>query len=344
MALSLLLAACTTAPSSDQQTRPIVPTLPAELPAVPTQDELALRSIVLQQGRLYRVAAPLLVNNAELCKAHARYLLGFAARNRYSYSSAYQPAAQKVLRLGDKLQVMDVLAGSGAAKAGVLPRDVLLSVEDKPFPEGENADRQTAAVLAPLVAGRSALKLKVQRNGRDMLLHVPLTHTCAFGMELGNTDNIVTFSDGYRILVSRGMMQFAGSDEELAYVLAREIAHNVLSHRKGQEPGAAIGSLIDNLTRIHPDLNMMNSTDGLTPMPQKQDAQADRLAIYMLARAGYNLDGIVPLAHRLASNQPSAARHSYGAMHPVTPFRIAAMERTLKEVRAKQARGTALLP
>ena len=321
-----------------------MPTAPAELPAVPTQDELALRSIVLQQSRLYHVAAPLLVNNAELCKAHARYLLGFAARNRYSYSSAYQPAAQKVLRLGDKLQVMDVLAGSGAARAGVLPRDVLLMVEDKPFPEGEHAERHTAAILAPLVAGRSAVKLTVQRNGRDALLHVPLTHTCAFGMELGNTDNIAAFSDGYRILVSRGMLQFAGSDDELAYVLAREIAHNVLSHRKGQETGAAVSSLIDNLTRIHPDLNMMNSTGGLTPMPQKLDAQADRLAFYMLARAGYNLDSVVPFVRRLASNQPPAARHSYGAIHPVTPFRITAMERTMKEIRAKQARGTALLP
>lgn len=341
--MSLLLAACTTAPT-DQQAKPVIPTGPAELPAVPTQDELALRSIVIQQSRLYRVAAPLLVNNAELCKSHARYLLGFAARNRYSYSSAYQPAAQKVLRLGDKLQVMDVLAGSGAARAGVLPRDVLLAVEDKPFPEGEHAERQTAAILAPLITGRSAIKLTVQRNGRDALLHVPLTHTCAFGMELGNTDTVTAFSDGYRILVSRGMTQFADSDDELAYVLAKEIAHNILSHRKGQETYASFGSLIDNLTRIHPDLNMMNSVSGMTPMPQKLDTQADRLAFYMLARAGYNLDSIVPFVQRLASNQSPAARHSYGALHPVTPFRIMSMEKTMKEIRAKQARGKTLLP
>ncbi len=342
MMMPLLLAACATTPPADKPVKPIVSMPPAELPAVPTQDELTLRSIVLLQDRLYRVAAPLLVNNADLCKAHARPLLGFSARNRYSYASAYQPAARKVLRLGDKLQVMDVLGGSGAAKAGVRSGDVLLSIDNTPFPEGEQAERQTAAVLAPLVNGRSAVSLTVQRNGRDAMLHVPLTYACAFGMELGNTDNVVAFSDGYRILVSRGMLQFAATDDELAYVLAREMAHNVLFPRKGPTAGAAVGSLIDNLTRVHPDLNMMNSTGAMTPMPQKLDVQADRLAVYLLARAGYNLDGIVPFSRRIA--QPPAARYGYGVMHPVTPYRIAAMERAVKEIRAKQARGTTLLP
>lgn len=342
VAMSLLLAACTTPP--EQQAKPVVQLPPAELPAVPTQDELVLRSIVLMQSRLYRVAAPLLVNNAELCKSHARHLLGFAARNRYSYSLAYQAVAQKAIRLGDRLQVMDVLAGSGAARAGVLPGDVLLAVEGKPLPEGEQAERLTASILAPMVNGRAAINLTVQRLGRDTMLHVPLTRSCAFGIELGNTDHLVALSDGHRILVSRGMVQFAGTDEELAYVLAKEIAQNVLARRKSRETGAAIGDLIDNLTRIHPDLHMVNSAGGLKAMPHKQEAQADRLAFYLLARAGYGLDGVVPFVRKLAAEPNGAGHHHYGVLHPVTPSRIAAMDKSAKEVIARQGRSMALLP
>ncbi|MGZ3254903.1 MAG: peptidase M48, partial [Burkholderiaceae bacterium] len=46
----------------------------------------ALQSLVTQQDRLDRVAAPLLVNNPEICKDNARNLLGFTAKNKYSYS------------------------------------------------------------------------------------------------------------------------------------------------------------------------------------------------------------------------------------------------------------------
>ena len=41
----------------------------------PAPDEEALRELVALQDRLDRVAAPLLVNNAPLCKGNARHLL-----------------------------------------------------------------------------------------------------------------------------------------------------------------------------------------------------------------------------------------------------------------------------
>src|SRR5690606_10805463 len=52
-----------------------------------------LQQLVSQQDRLYRVAAPLMVHNAELCKDNARNLLGFTAKNRYSYSAELTGAA-----------------------------------------------------------------------------------------------------------------------------------------------------------------------------------------------------------------------------------------------------------
>ena len=342
---ALLLAACaTTSAPPDLPARPAAPSVSVAQPAPPTPEELALQSLATMQNRLYRVAAPLIVNNPQLCKSQARNLLGFTAKNRYSYSNEYIAAAQKVLGLGDKLQVMGVLAGSGAANAGVRTGDVLLSVEDRVLPEGENAERQAASILAPLVTGRSSVKIAVLRGGSNVTLNVPLTNACAYGFELGNTDNVTAYADGYRVLVSRGMMKFARTDDELAYVLAKEMAHNTLGHPARQRTSATVGGIIDNLTRIRPDMSTMSGLAGVKPMPQELDAIADRLSLYMLVRAGYSIDDTIPFWRRLATQYPPTVLNAYTAMHPGTNFRVAAMGRTLKDIKAKQAANKPMMP
>jgi beta-barrel assembly-enhancing protease len=340
----LALAACATTSAPPAQTpQASEPARPAA-PPVSNAEQDALNALVQHQERLYRVSAPLLVNNADLCRGSARNLLGFTAKNKYSYSADFINAAQNALGLNERLQVMGVLAGSGAARAGVRRGDILLSVEDKPLPEGENAERQAATVLAPLVTGRSSVKLVVVRNNANTTLTVPLTYACAFGIELGNSDNVIAYADGHRALVTRGMMNAVQSDEELAYVLAKELAHNALSHASRQRMSATLGGIIDNLVRIRPDMSTMVGMAGVRPMPQDLDAMADKLSLYMLVRAGYKIDAAVPFWKRMAAQYPAAMLNGYTALHPATDYRIAAMEKAIADIKAKQVAKKPLMP
>lgn len=344
--VAMLLAACATTTVSQLPSDAPAgePARPVSQPAVVTADQQALQALVTLQDRLYRVAAPLLVNNPELCKGNARNLLGFTAKNKYSYSADFVNAAQKSLGLDDRLQIMGVLAGSGAARAGIRRGDTLIAVEDKVLPDGESAEREAAAILAPMMAGRTNVALSVLRNGANVSLNVPLTHACAFGVELGNTDNVVAYADGHRILITRGMLNAVRSDDELAYVMAKEMAHNALSHATKLRMSATIGGIIDNLTRIRPDMSIMAGLAGIRPMPQDLDAMADKLSLYMLVRAGYKIDQVVPFWQRMASQYPATMLNSYTALHPSTAYRVAAMEKTLKDISVKQARKKPLLP
>lgn len=345
---ALLFAACATTiptpPPATTAQRPAEPAAPAAPPAAPTAEELALQALVPLQDRLYRVAAPLLVNNPELCKNTARNLLGFTANNRYSFSEDYAAAAQRLFGLGERLQVTGVLEGSGAARADVRRGDVLLAIEDQEMPQGGNAERQAATVLAPLMSGRSAVKLTVLRGDATVTLNVPLTYACAFGVEVGNTDNVTAYADGHRVLITRGMMNAVRSDEELAYVMAKEMAHNALTHAARLRMSATIGGIIDNLTRMRPDMSTMVGLAGVKPLPQDLDAMADKLALYMLARAGYRLEGVVPFWQRMAVQYPPTVLTAYTAMHPSTAYRVAVMQKTLRDIKMKQAAKKPLLP
>jgi hypothetical protein len=349
--IALLLTACATAPlpptSLPQQPAEPQQSQQSQQPAVPpptSAEANALRALVAQQDRLYRVAAPLLVSNPQLCRNQARNLLGFTAKNKYSYSSEYIDAAQKLFGMGEPLKVTGVLAGSGAARAGLQRGDELLAVEDKPMPQGTNAERQAASIIGPLLTGRTSVRLTILRNDSSTAIDVPLTPACAFGIELGNADIVNTYGDGYRVLVTRGMMNFVRSDNELAYVMAKEMAHNALAHANRQRMSATIGGIIDNLIRIEPDMSTMVGMAGVRPMPPELDAAADRLSLYMLARAGYDIDGAAGFWQRLAAQYPATALTGYTALHPALPFRLQAMDRSLREVKAKQAAKKPLVP
>jgi predicted Zn-dependent protease len=71
---------------------------------------------------------------------------------------------------------------------------------------------------------------------------------------------------------------------------------------------------------------------------------ADKLAMYMLARANYKLDGVVPFWRRLAAQYPPSTLNAYTALHPSTGYRLTIMERTIKDVRAKQAAKKPVMP
>jgi hypothetical protein len=341
LAFTLALASCATQPPTGSTVSPGRER--AEAQSAPTEYTM-LRNVAALQDRLYRVAAPLLVNNTELCKGNARNLLGFTAKNKYSYSADLADEAQAVLGLDDRLQVMGVLSGSGAAKAGVRRGDKLLAIEGKPAPVGANAERQTAGILLPLMNSRPSVKLNVLRGSTDTALTIPLTRACAFGVELGNADHVNAYNDGRRVMVTRGMMNFAQTDTELAYVLAKELAHNSLRHAAKQNISGTVGDIIDNLTRMQPDLTSMAGTGGIKPMPSEMDVEADKVALYMLARAGYSIDNAARFWQRLATQYPANVLNGYAALHPNTASRLTVIEKTVPEIQSKQAARRTLLP
>lgn len=308
--------------------------------ALPAQ-RAALASFTTKQERLYRVAAPLLVNNAVLCKSNARPLLGFTAKNQHSYSADMMDAAKDLLGLDERLQVMSVLAGSGAARAGIQRGDILLAVQEQALPRGPNAESDAARQLAGVVRNATELQITVLRDGKTSRLQVPLTLACAYSIDLGNADFVNAYSDGRRILVTRGMLDYLQTDAELAVLLAKEIAHNTLRHAQTLQIKGTVAAVIDKLLPLKPDLTGLAGSAGIKTMPVAIEIEADRLALYMLARAGYSPAIAATTWQHLAQN---SAPNSYTALHPWTDERLALLQATAEDIRQKQLAKKPLVP
>ena len=168
---------------------------------------------------------------------------------------------------------------------------------------------------------------------------VSLTPACGFRIELGQTGNVNAYSDGNRILVTQGMMLFAKSDEDLAYILSKEMAHNVLGHAKTLQNTHAATSLIDNLMLTPP---RQATSTGLKPMPKKFDIDADTLSLAMSLRGGYGIDNATRFWKRLAYRFPATNAMNYTALHPATSARLEAMPNAITRIKAIDKRRKAL--
>lgn len=314
---------------------------PVQPPAPPSPHDIArLRAWVDQQSRLYKVAAPLLIKNTQLCKRKARHLLGLTAKTKYSYSNELAMLAEQALGLDERLVVVNVLPESGAEHSGVRPGDILLAIEGKTLPSGPKAEENASQIVSAAMKGRSTIMMTLMRHNEKMDIKVPLTHACGFSVELGDTDIVNSFADGHRVMITRGMLAVAKSDTELAYMLAKELAHNALARSARPSMGAMIDSFRFSLAGLPP---------GATPNQPKPyspvlDATADKLSLYMLARAGYDISDAVSFWKRLAAAIPATDGHGHTALHPSTAYRLSVMTQVTRVIKAKQKARKPLLP
>ena len=291
--------------------------------------EAALRTTferaMKDEARVYSLAFPLLSANAEYCGSYTRPVIGLSAWNIHSVSNTYRPAAKKLYSLDDRLIVKTIARKSPAQKAGILAGDVIESINGESVSGASAVNTFDSAVLDS--AGQ-AVKIGVRRSGRAQVLTVAPVSACNFPIRVDHESNDMNAdSSGNQIVISRGIIRFTGNDEELALVIAHELAHNALSNVSKLRQNAMAGSLGSSLI----DSLMGDPSDKNTGFEQ----EADYIGMYFMERSGYNAANVAPFWRRLAEHSTS---------HPVSPKRFRAIDATYKEIMKKKATGQKVAP
>jgi len=327
-ATGLLLAACAGAPNKTQE--------PAE---------------AADWARVERVALQVFRGGRALCGRAVAPTLGVAYTNRESFNRALQPATDKELGLDDHLKVTRIVDGSPAAKAGLQIGDVLESIGGRLAPTGRGAVEAFADQVRALPAGDRPVPLEVERGGVTQTLTVTPELACDFGVTVMVGDQVNAYTNGRTIRVMSGLLGMVVSDDELALVLSHEVGHNVMNHillQKWQAMGgAAAGAFLDLLAAAggvdtHGKFINAGAEAGWRRHSVGRERQADYVGLYIMARAGYNIEVAPQLWRRMAALMPR--RTEVMPTHPTPPDRIIAMEKTVAEIKAKQAAGQPLVP
>lgn len=162
-----------------------------------------------------------------------------------------------------------------------------------------------------------------------------------------DTDQINAFaSSGGHILVTRGLLECATSEDALAAVIAHEIAHIQLQHgikaiKSDRWTNAALTTASSSLSVLS-DGEMKELVDAFdesvssvvttmvnTGYSQSQEYDADETALEIMAAAGYNPHAMTEMLGELKVRQPKSSG-GFASTHPSADKRLKQVQKKLK--------------
>jgi hypothetical protein len=173
---------------------------------------------------------------------------------------------------------LNVVPGSAADRAGLRTGDVLVRLAGSDLSRfGDELSarrgsyRRVEAFLAQLRGTLSAgsADITFRRDGEERVATISADHGCGGEVVVMPEHDLNAWSDGHYVAVTTRMMEFANTDDELAFVVAHEMAHNILGHS-------------DEVT------NTMFPA-GHRQSEKDQEFAADALGVAIMASAGYNV-------------------------------------------------------
>lgn len=230
-----------------------------------------LEALFAQDRRLADVAERLLGANASLCRSQMP-LTGMILHSRDQYDGAW---ADPLFTQGD-LAIAQVLPGSAAALADLQPGDGITAIADQaPTAPGATLREAALATLADRWRPGASLPLEIVRNGVPLSVVLRPAPACLASVEISTGGGMSARTDGHVVQVPDQLAR-AADDAELAVIVAHELGHVILQHRRRLEAAGIDKGLLGEFGRNR-------------RLIRQAEEEADRLSVHLLANAGLEL-------------------------------------------------------
>ena len=250
--------------------------------------------------RLARVAAPLRLENDTLCP-RTRRDPGFSIHKLEDYPKSVQPIAESLLGVKPGgIYIRAVRPKTSAAKARIEPGDQILTVNENPISPEKLMETYNRAVLRN---GFDSVLSKVRirtKDGQEFLARIRSDTACDIPAKVVFSNAVNGHTDGRDVLITSALMHAVPDDTNLALVIAHEMAHVIAGHFN-QAPTQAL------------------------------ELEADRMALVLMARAGYDIEAAVN--YWKTADHPHEGGSAAQNSHPSTRARYKNFRKELGRIR-----------
>lgn len=236
----------------------------------------ALREV---DGRMAAIAYRLTTANAPLCRTLSP-TPGWALHSLGQYDPALRDQARRSFGFDAPIAVEAVVPGSAAAAAGVHPGDSIVAVDGRrmtgvaPGNTADSAGRDAAVAAIAAVPADRPLEVQLIRGARTRTVRIAASPGCRSAFEVLLGPKMDASSDGH--IVQIGVRFFERyADDEVAVVVAHELAHTILRHA-------------DRLDAAKVNRGLLAEVGRNGKLFRITEEQADLLGMYLLRNAGYD--------------------------------------------------------
>ena len=230
-------------------------------------------ALAQQDMRLAAIADAMLIANERLCR-HKMPVTGMILHSVDQYGDR-TPAVFS----NGPLAIAAVAPGSPAAASGLRAGDTIVAVDGTPVahlvPEANGHLREAAFFALASLEPAKPITITRERGDRREEIVLQPEAGCRSLVEVLAGDGPNARSDG-RVIQLQYDFLLTLEDTQVAVILAHELAHTVLEHRRRKEDAG-----IDNATLVrHLGRNQQ--------VNRQAEVEADRLSVHLLANAGYD--------------------------------------------------------
>ncbi|MFC4292742.1 peptidase M48, Ste24p [Sphingorhabdus arenilitoris] len=311
--------------------------LPAAAGAVPQQPDIdAYRALVALDKRIITTGYRLAGANAPFCK-NRQHNPGWALHSYRQYPD--RDTARAAFAFPMPVAIAALVDGGPADKAGLREGDSFTDLPGGIWWGGELIKHEPSFELTDMIGTRLAelldggeavnLPIKTAADNRERTVALRPPAICASTFIISSDGKDDAGADGQYVRISAALAEYTPDPEEFAAIVAHELAHNILEHRKrldGMKVKRGIGRMFGKSKKAI----------------LQTEVEADQLSVWLMVNAGYDPSAAVRFWQRRGPEKGLGLLSD--GTHPGWRDRVKMLEAEIKLIEALDRRSLPYQP
>lgn len=246
----------------------------------------------------------------------------------------------------ESIWVRYVVPGSAADKAGIKKKDRVVSLYNMAIPTGSSFEEKFLEIIEKHKKDAMPVDIEVEREGQILSFNFEPDMICPYKLHIDETSRTINaYATGEDVYLTSEIIDYMDDDNDLAAVLAHELAHNTMGHINDKQlniaAGLLFGGVIDFL--FGTEISGNAAVYGSLAYSLEYEQEADYVSAFYMARAGYDYKKMYKTEIKL-SDKDRYNLYANPTTHPTPQVRNALLKETAREIDMKKAFKDDLVP